>query len=69
MHYNEIIYCNTIDTFLQKIEKFRSEGYCLTCANTDKRVLFDGQNTVECEATICVAFEKGTVTYTIIYTI
>ena len=69
MHYNETIYINTIATFLQKIKEFMSNGYDLVYADTDKRILFDGENTVECQADISVAFEKGTATYTIIYTI
>lgn len=69
MHYHEAIYVNTITTFLQKIEEFMSKGYSLTFADTDKRIVFDGKNTVECQADVCVAFAKGTATYTIIYTI
>lgn len=69
MHYNEIIYINNIATFLQKIVEFTSKGYKLVCADTDKRILFDGKNTVECQADVSVAFEKGTATYTMIYTI
>ena len=69
MHYHETIYVDTFATFLQKIEEFKSNGYELTCADTDKRVVFDGKNTVECQANISVALEKGTATYTIICTI
>ena len=69
MNYNETIYVDTFTTLLQKIEEFRSKGYELTCADTDKRVVFDGKNTVECQANVCVALEKGTATYTIICTI
>lgn len=69
MHYHETIYVDTFTTFLQKIDEFRSKGYELTCADTDKRVVFDGKNTVECQANICVALEKGTATYTLICTI
>lgn len=69
MHYNETIYVDTLTTFLQKIEELKRKGYELTCADTDKRVLFDGKNTVECQANMCVALEKGTATYTLIYTI
>jgi len=69
MHYNETIHIDTFTAFLQKIEEFKSKGCILTGANTDKRVVFDGKNTVECQANIAVVLEKGTATYTIICTI
>lgn len=69
MHYNETICIDTFTAFLQKIEEFRNKGYVLTSESTDKRVVFDGKNTVECQANICVVMEKGTATYTIICTI
>lgn len=69
MHCHETIYVDTFATFLQRIEEFKSNGYVITGADADKRVVFDGKNTVECQANICVALEKGTATYTIICTI
>ena len=69
MHHYETIYANTIIEFLHKIKEFENKGYNLTNANTDKGVVFDGKNTIECKASIFATLEKGTATYTIICSI
>jgi hypothetical protein len=69
MHYHKEIHVNTFQAFLQEIEELKNKGYSISHASTDKRILFDGKNTVECQANICVTLEKGTATYTIICTI
>ena len=66
MHYHKEIYVNTFQAFLQEIEELKSNGYSMSHANTDKRVVFDGKNTVECQASVSVRLESGTCTYTII---
>jgi hypothetical protein len=55
--------------FLHKTDEFKRKGYSLTNANTDKKVVFDGKNTIECQANLYVTLEKGTATYTIVCTI
>ncbi len=69
MHYHNEINVSTFEEFLQKIEEFKSKGYHLTDTSTDKRVVFDGKNTVECQASVSATLEQGTASYTIIYTI
>lgn len=69
MHHYETIYVSTIMEFLRKVDEFKSKGYVFTNTNTDKRIVFDGKNTVECQTSVCVTLEKGTATYTVIYTI
>ena len=66
MHYYGTIYTSTFDEFLQKIEDLKHRGYQLTRTNTDKRIGFDGKNTVECHASVSAILEQGTATYTIV---
>jgi hypothetical protein len=55
--------------FLHKTDEFKRKGYSLTNANIDKKVVFDGKNTIECQANLYATLEKGTATYTIVCTI
>ena len=66
MHYYETIHTSTFDEFLQTVEEFKHKGYQLTNTKTDKRIMFDGKNTVECWASISAILDKGTATLTII---
>ena len=66
MHHYETIYANTIIEFLHKVDEFKRKGCILTNANTDKKVVFDGKNTIECQANLYATLEKGTATYTIV---
>ena len=66
MHHYETIYANTIMELLHKIDEFKRKGYSLTDSNTEKKVVFDGKNTIECQANVYATLEKGTATYTIV---
>ena len=66
MHYYETIYVNTFTEFLQMIEERKGDGYSIAEASAGKQVIFDGKNTIDCEANVCVTLTKGTATYTII---
>ena len=69
MHHYETIYADTIMELLHKIDELKRKGYSLTDANTDKKVVFDGKNTIECQVNVWVMLEKGTCTYTVMCTI
>lgn len=69
MHYHRAITFHTLQEFLKEIEELKSNGYVMSDANADKRIVFDGKNTVECQAGIYATFEKGTCTYTVMCTI
>ena len=66
MHYYETIEVCTFEAFLQEVEKFKSEGYRVTHTNTNKSIVFDGKNTIECRASVSATLEKGTATYIIV---
>ena len=66
MHYYETIHTDTFDEFLQTVENFKNKGYKLTRTNTDKRIGFDGKNTIECHASVSAILEQGTATLTIL---
>lgn len=66
MHHYETICANTIMEFLHKVDEFKGKGYALTNASTDKKVVFDGKNTIGCQANLYATLEKGTATYTIV---
>ena len=69
MHYYETIHTSTFDEFLQTVQEFKNEGYRLTDTKTDKCIMFDGKNTVVPYANVYAILDKGSATYTIIYTI
>lgn len=69
MHYYETIYVKTFTEFLQMIEERKADGYSIAEANAGKQVIFDGKNTIDCEANVCAILTKGTATYKIICSI
>lgn len=69
MYFHKEIYVNTFQAFLQEIEELKSKGYSMSNANTDKRVVFDGKNTIECQANVWATLEKGTCIYTVMCTL
>lgn len=66
MHYYETIEASTFAIFLQEIEELKNKGYDLTRTSTNKRVIFDGKNTIEAKASVSAILEKGTATLTVI---
>lgn len=66
MHYYKTIYVKTFTEFLQMLDEWKGKGYCIYEANAGKQVVFDGKNTVDCEANVCAILTNGTATCTII---
>lgn len=58
---------NTLAEFLCKIEELKASGFHVIYTNADKRITFDGQNTVGCQVDIYATLECGSATYTVLY--
>ena len=69
MHWYQTLFMDSLTKFLDKIQELKNEGYRLIEVKTNKKILFDGKNTIEPQVSVAAELECGTATYTVIYVI